>query len=705
MSVAVDDGRDPPSLEVLTRNLTRHVLSATAEDPECCCGKDSCQAVLKTKRMVEEMQGKVELAGQVGKAMLREKEDSKMEAEKREQDLLAHIDNLEHQSARLENANVDILAQNRMLRQNLEDLEADMKMSETKVKEMQEALDETHAELSRVAARAARADVLEARLSILENEQEELRNTIITTREEERAATARWRKSERALQELEEQLERITHEHAMEKARSRNILERLEQQQRSTSVTTRTSGSTAASCVPGAYEKASMSRFVKEILAENGHLQIGIAELRELLAASQEEVKNLRDKIENNLTSPPNTPAIDLHRQPLSMELERTPTGSVQTVVHHHHYHPPPVKEKLTIAVRPTTRRTNRRRKPFPSTDFGPSSANRLPGAGLNNSPPTPNPFAKRWSHASKASTSSTVPSSFPTSPSSTYQASIFDRFDTEDSRPTSAGSDFDPKAWQRYSNSSFAHYTHTRNSSASSIPSHLPGHQPPFQILHTTEEHENETSDNEGISHNHRATSSPSSSRPTLRRTLSHESILSTISTNPLTLNLHPPNFTVSPAVSTTSTSSIAHRPTRPGIPTLPSSTSDGPSAVITPGIAIRTVDSGRGDRETAYSRLLGLQVLRQEGSPPKGSQKDGSGWWWKWGASMKESRLPGLPISVPGVLGRSQPQNTVGIGAADSMKAVVGRMKSVKRANTEPVKKVVDVDGLREALGEGER
>jgi hypothetical protein len=468
----------------------------------------------------------------------------------------------------------------------------------------------------------------------LESEQEELRNTIATTKEEERAAVARWKRAERQLAELEKQLERIQREHALERVRSQNILERMEQ---------RKLASQQAGTFPSALtaDKSALSRFMKEILAENGHLQLGVAELRDLLAQSQEEVKMLREKLESlgggDLDLQP-----DMGRSPLSMELEAgngtaTANGAAAgVVVHHHHYHTAPgSKAKL---IKPPIRRPKKRR------GVTVDHLDTLRARGYD--PESSSMAHKRWS-----TSTGTAPLS--SSPTSTFQDSIFDRENGEDtSRPTTADSNY-PQPWPKQSWA-----RHSRKSSMN----------PPFTILHTTEEVSSEA---ESVAHSERATSpqppmSPPRNIPMLKRSVSHESLLSVSAMD---------MYNASAAHSGPSSFASLRNPNLRQNGVKPND----PQASITPGVAIRDQRSGQYSG-SAYSRLLGLA---EGASPPKqtaskksstASNTGGGGWFWKY---------------VTLAPGGSKP------GRSEAPK--------LKPPTTKPVPAFMDEDLLKESLVEG--
>ncbi|KAF8254064.1 hypothetical protein K440DRAFT_618669 [Wilcoxina mikolae CBS 423.85] len=644
MSVSGDSDDEDLSLESLTQHLSRHTqqrpLSAhSMGGAVCCCGSDQCESLRKNQSIFQELESQMKIAGSLGQALLKRHESSMAEAEARQASATITISELEIKTTQLELENSKTIEENKRFLHKLEELNSNMTSSELRVRELQEDLDAAHAELSRVSAHAARTAVLEAQLAVLESEQAELRNTIATTREEERAAQARWRRAERQFAELELQLERIEREHTLEKARSQNILERMEQR--------KLANQRAGTFSTPMADKSALSRFMKEILAENGHLQLGVAELRDMLAQSQEEVDMLRQKLAD-LDADQQRAATG--RPPLSMELARSPSqggalGGV--IVHHHHYHAPPGgKEKAPI--KPQIRRPKKKR----NVTIDHFNALRL--KGFDPGPSTPaNAFSKRWS-------SSTGPLS--SSPTSTFrESSIFDRLDNgedETSRPTSVDSNY-PPPWPKQS--------WAKHNQFSSNP-------PPFTILHTTEEVSSEGDGSHPDSPSHMVATPPKI--PVLKRSVSHESLLSISAMDPSTYLASSPALS---GASSFASPNLRNRSMKP----------KDPQASITHGIALRDHPGSSQYGGSAYSRLLGLhQAESYSSSPPASVGKPssrkssatsnaGSGWFWKY---------------VTLAPGGSKPGRTE--EPAKAKKLVV---------STKPAVGYVDEDLLRESLVDG--
>ncbi|RPB09740.1 hypothetical protein P167DRAFT_607775 [Morchella conica CCBAS932] len=678
--MSYSDSEDEPSLESLTQNLAHQKYqSAALNDPEatkCCCGREDCSFTRRAQAMLASLEQDVQTAATLGQALLRRHESSMAEAQREREKMNQEIRSMEIKVNDLEDENARTTDENKFLLSNLEDVNISMCLSESRVQELQEELDAMHEELTRISATAARTEVLEAQLAVLESEQEELRNTVTTTRAEERAAVARWKKAQRTLEELEQQVERIEMENRMEKVRSKNLLERLDQKRI-------VDPKTGVSTLTALADRTQLSRFMKEILAENGHLQVGITELRDMLLASQEEVNRLREQLQEI-----NMHKVEMGPSPLSQELGRSPSNTMQTIVHHHHYHPPPSTGGKGVS-KPTVRRAKKRRSHASGEHFLPLDVN---GA----SPPSTfsQRGSKRWSLGSRATTSSVL-----TSPASEFrESSIFDHnFNgPESSRPSSADSNYQAAlipGHKKQASSSSSKYAR-RSDSSFGIP--------PFSILHTTEEVPSD--------HDYSAPSSPIIPATKLRRAASHESMLSIMD-----LNLTTTSFAVSPAISSGNSETSQGKRT----PSFAASVTPNPAqAFVTRGMVTRTPSTG--NTSSAYSRLLGLQEGTIAGSSapinPKAalSRKNsaktsvGASWFWRWGGGGGAAVAPTPAMDAAQKDTVTAAANEAATTSASSDSGLTSSGGSVRIGGKTVVSKpsvltgYVDEDLLRDSLGE---
>ncbi|KAK6522564.1 hypothetical protein TWF281_002003 [Arthrobotrys megalospora] len=351
-------------------------------------------------------------------ALLRQADD----AEKIRSDMASKIIRLEELNKELEVQNTSSIDKNRDLLNTLETLNESVTQADSRLRELTADLDDTRAELDRVSARAARAEILEAQLTVLETEQDDLRRNLSITLEDERNAAVRWQKAERQVEDLQDEYNRLESEYMQEKVKTQKLANKIASRKSIRDL----------HFPANKMEGAAISNFMKEILQDNQQLQAGTAELRQMLMIAQDEIGALREQV--LLTQRPEPS--ELGRSPLSYEFDGYRKLSQELHVHHHHHVLTP-KEKGSI-------RKVKRRVKAPQAKNPPSSSP-LPPAWAAFEQTTP---SKRSSIQSSAFGGHTRNSSVPntviseTAPSTYRDSSIFDRSSTiDESRPTSAGS------------------------------------------------------------------------------------------------------------------------------------------------------------------------------------------------------------------------------------------------------------------------
>ncbi|EXJ70666.1 uncharacterized protein A1O5_05656 [Cladophialophora psammophila CBS 110553] len=389
-------------------------------------------------------------------ALLNRHESYVSESQQEHQRLTAYINELENERSALQTTNDKIVEENRQLLTQLETANTSLKESDSHVKSLEALLRDCEVEVRRLNGLSRRTEELELKILEMEKERMTITQQADDARGEIRSTVKRWKESEIRVRQLEREVQRIEWDAKEDRERYEEIIARLERER----VLERELGgaegrlkSAAAFRGPDAQEKTTnvVGHFVRDILQDNANLQAGVVELKELLQASNEEVQNLREQILEHQPVDDSGSGAMSGSVPLSDQLGWSqPAPNVQQSVHvHHHYHAKLAKRDRT----PTVRRSSRKRTVLglgmlPSTPE--SSAPTTPVAGphrLFSSPVLPitlhQPQAtrKRWSMQS-AATSSSMMSSFPSSPRSYLEqsSSIFDRLEAgeESSRPTS---------------------------------------------------------------------------------------------------------------------------------------------------------------------------------------------------------------------------------------------------------------------------
>lgn len=383
-------------------------------------------------------------------------------AERDRVELTGRIEVLEHENIELETKNKLAVDENHSLREELEQLNETVKDADTRIESLEATLRDSMREVRRLESAAERATNLERQIAMLEEEQATLQNTLVHTQEEARTAMFRWKQAERGLSDLQEQLERMEKESREERERHVEVIGRMERQR-----VMEKELSTAAGRLKGAAAVRSMtdsknsrgvvSHFVRDLLQDNATLQLGMAELRELLMSSNDEIQMLREQllyhqpVVNHDVSSPST---------LRAELEQkeppTPPRVSQELHIHHHYH---------VTHKPDIKKPKKRRQGITSGTFTPLHISTptptthalqrwqrhgsFPTSPRNEAPGMDMPSNGRWSIVSDSP--SDLSSSAPSSPPSNPRHSLFDRGIMEISLPNSPTTSVDPMspAWR----------------------------------------------------------------------------------------------------------------------------------------------------------------------------------------------------------------------------------------------------------------
>ena len=403
-------------------------------------------------------------------ALLERHELNMAEAEEERSKMASSIEKLEMDKRELEIKNVKTIQENRSLLDQLEDLNNTVTSSDAHIQSLTKTLETTRQELHRLTILAARTSKLEEQLLAMETDQSNLQIQLATSEEESRSALQRWKRAERMIEHMKEQVDRIEREAREERERHVEVVGRMERR-----IIVEKELESAAGRLKGAAATTSLGRpntgsnvishFVKDILHDNANLQMGIVELRELLMNSNEEVENLREqmKIHQPLTDENDE---DHSQHTLEAELSRKTALEALPELHvHHHYHRPARgdssgKEKVSLHRRPRKRRSVVGPGAFipPGTQtlqaqragevpFDPSysAATILSQTSVSIPKFSDSSSSQRWSiQSSRTGQLSFANSSIPSTPKSGFRSSsVFDSVDAamDSSRPTTAES------------------------------------------------------------------------------------------------------------------------------------------------------------------------------------------------------------------------------------------------------------------------
>lgn len=385
------------------------------------------------------------------------------DAERERVDMAAKIEELEGDKHGLQKSNEGLVDENRTLLDQLEAVNNAVAESDTRVASLQATLQSAQQEMQRLSHLALKTERLEQQLADFEREHETFQNLLETKDEAAKTAARKAQKSERALADMQDQLERIEQEAKEEKERHVEVVGRMERrravEKELTSAAGRLKGA-AASKTTGRDNAGTnvVSHFVKDILQDNAHLQMGIVELREMLQNSNEEVETLRQQLvlHQPLEDDEDTsrPPIGDRKTSLNDELNRAASQELHV---HHHYHAPSGSSATPAGNRNLRRPKKKRYGALTPNHFTPPASGRsTPRSSVSCktpssmttilqqtavSVPDSSPANHRWSTHSNQTYQSLY--SGPASPQSTVNrtSSIFDRVFSdnghESSRPT----------------------------------------------------------------------------------------------------------------------------------------------------------------------------------------------------------------------------------------------------------------------------
>ncbi|OHF01522.1 hypothetical protein CORC01_03278 [Colletotrichum orchidophilum] len=421
----------------------------------CCCGRHDCAYLKHSCSVLETVEKDVHTAAKLGKALLARHEAYMADAERDRISLTSRIEQLENEKVELQAENARTVEENRNLLDQLEMLNNTVQDSDIRIQTLEATLLSSHQAVRRLEGAAARAAEMERHIALLEQEQLRLQNTLITTESEARSAMQRWRKAERGISDLQEQLERMETEAKEERERHAEVLGRVERQREMEKelnlAAGRLKGAAAAkSLTDGKPATNVVSHFVRDLLQDNANLQLGMAELREMLLNSNDEIQAMRDQLMcHQPIGEEDASAASTLRAEIGPELGETMQNISQQVHIHHHYHVAEKnKKKKRHSLNPAIfSPASVSRSSTPPAMWRPGPAPVTPMASHSHTGSTSTvsvPPSNRWSVFSEQP-SEFAPSSVPSSPQSNPRLSMFDRPMLETDLPMSPTTSLDP--------------------------------------------------------------------------------------------------------------------------------------------------------------------------------------------------------------------------------------------------------------------
>lgn len=412
-------------------------------------------------------------------ALLARHEALMASAETERFEMQERIDKLEMDKKSLEAENARTIQENRALLDQLESLNNSVVDSETHIKSLEASLRSTQQTIRKLESAESRATELESQVHVLETEQAELQNTLVMTQTEARSAMQRWRKAERGITDIQEKLERIEREAREERERHAQMVDRMQHQRAVekdlSTAAGRLKGAAAAKTITDGKNGGVVSHFVRDLLSDNANLQLGIAELRELLMNSNDEIQNLREQLmfhqpaDHEEATRASTLRIELGPEALDPHTPRSPrptpkadpTTSVSQELHiHHHYHvAKPAEPKRPVKKKRQGPNSNILNGPKTFSPAGPPSPAQWRLEHRTTSPGLMSHSVKdsistvpstRWSVFSDQP-SDFAPSSVPSSPMSHHRRiSVFDPPDDYDLPSPTTTVDSASPAWKK---------------------------------------------------------------------------------------------------------------------------------------------------------------------------------------------------------------------------------------------------------------
>lgn len=483
------------------------VDAITAQTPplQCCCGRNDCAFLEHSNSILESVEKDVHTAAKLGQTLLARHEAFMADAERDRVELTDRIGRLEMDKKDLEAENARKIEENRNLLDQLELLNTTVSDSETRILSLEASLQSSQQAVRRLDGAFARAEEMERHIAQLEAEQDNLQSSLSSSQTDARTAIQRWNKAERGISALQDQLEKMEKETAEEQERHAEVIGRLERQRAlEKDLNTAAGRLKGAAAAKGLNENKAgatvVSHFVRDLLQDNATLQLGIAELREMLMNSNDEIQMLRDQlefhqpIEEGDVSATSTlrAELDVVGEPPSPLIQPVTSPTISQELHiHHHYH----------VTKPEPKRPKKKRPglvagvfhpPIHSQDLSPAGpwqlnsstpAPALISHGQRDSVSTASGPSHRWSVFSDQP-SEFAASTVPSSPMSNPRLSMFDRGIMEISLPTSPTTSMDPTSplWRP---------THARQSSdISTRKSHLPLAPPSPSVAVASVEH-----------------------------------------------------------------------------------------------------------------------------------------------------------------------------------------------------------------------
>ncbi|UKZ67844.1 uncharacterized protein TrAtP1_009002 [Trichoderma atroviride] len=269
---------------------------------QCCCGSPDCVHLKKNCSILEAVEKDVHTAAQLGKALLARHEAYMADAERDRLRLNSRIERLQTDKQELEANNAAKSEENNQLLEQLELLNSTFLDSDAKIKSLEASLLSSQQAIRRLENAAARAAEADQHLKILEVEQDKLTGELRASKEEARSHAQRFKEAQRGILDMQDQLERMEREAILERQRHEEMMEKVDRQREVEkhldAAAVRLKGAAASKSITDNRQGSKIvGHFVRDLLQDNANLQLGIAELREMLLTSNDEIQELREQL------------------------------------------------------------------------------------------------------------------------------------------------------------------------------------------------------------------------------------------------------------------------------------------------------------------------------------------------------------------------------------------------------------------------
>ncbi|TDL29974.1 hypothetical protein BD410DRAFT_780491 [Rickenella mellea] len=319
------------TIDDITAALSTFSRAPSPDPPnllQCCCAREECDHTKAWAAFKAKLEGRLVLSAEVGQALLRKHEayvrrqesPDKSDRRLRRRSRSQSPDRTSHLHERI----AELLKENTVLEKRLNAALINSEVSESATKATERELDDVKANVARLSAHHARSIGLETRLNTAIQEKEDFRQERDSDRQRARAAEARAVAMSEKCAKLQSEVRQVHEELEQQKLYRSELSEEILRDARARLEMIQQSqlGHTIVS------EDAEITKVMESLVADNEALKRDTAELQNLLTESREDVRSLREEIEETKVTMSSIP--EGH--------SRVPLMSPPPNRHHHKY-------------------------------------------------------------------------------------------------------------------------------------------------------------------------------------------------------------------------------------------------------------------------------------------------------------------------------------------------------------------------------